>query len=128
MEKTIISTSAAPKAVGPYSQGVKISGAGEFFYFSGALGIDPVTSKIEGDLKAQTQQALKNIGELLKAANLTPDNIIKSLIFLVDMDDFPIVNAEYAAFFSGDFPARSCVQVCKLPLGGLVEIEVIAAR
>lgn len=128
MNKQIISVDGAPKAVGPYSQGVAVSEVKQIFYFSGVLGINPETSKIEGDVLQQTQQVLKNISVLLSKNGMNAENVIKTLVFLTDMNDFAVVNNEYAKFFSTNPPARSCVEVSKLPLGGLVEIEIVAAK
>lgn len=128
MNKQIISVDGAPKAVGPYSQGVAVSEAKQIFYFSGMLGINPETAKIEGDVLQQTQQILKNISVLLSENGMSAENVIKTLVFLTDMNNFAVVNQEYAKFFNSNPPARSCVEVSKLPLGGLVEIEVIAAK
>jgi len=128
MKRRIIAIEEAPKAIGPYSQGIAVSGQTETFYFSGALGIDPKTGKIEGDVTAQTVQTFKNIDALLKANGLTADNVIKTLVFITDMRDFPLVNAEYSKYFPANPPARSCVAVRQLPLNGLVEIEVIAMK
>ena len=122
--KTILNTSAAPKAIGPYSQAVGIEA---LLYTSGQLGIDPATGKLAEGVEAQAQQAMRNLGAILEARGLSYANIIKTTIFLASMADFAAVNAVYAGYFSGDFPARSCVQVAALPLGGLVEIECIAA-
>lgn len=122
--KTILNTAAAPKAIGPYSQAV---GTEALLYTSGQLGIDPTTGKLVDGVEAQAQQAMRNLGAILEARGLSYANIIKTTIFLANMADFAAVNAVYASYFSGDFPARSCVQVAALPLGGLVEIECIAA-
>ena len=122
--KTILNTAAAPKAIGPYSQAV---GTEALLYTSGQLGIDPTTGKLVEGVEAQAQQAMRNLGAILEARGLGYGNIVKTTIFLANMADFAAVNAVYASYFSGDFPARSCVQVAALPLGGLVEIECIAA-
>ena len=122
--KKIISTTAAPGAVGPYSQGVQ---AGSIIYFSGQVPLDAATGKlVEGGVAAQTRQVLKNIDALLKSQNLTAENVVKATVFITNMDDFAAVNAEYAKYFSTNPPARSCVQVSRLPLSAEVEIEVIA--
>lgn len=123
--KQIIHTSAAPATIGPYSQGTQ---AGNTVYLSGQLGIDPATGKLaEGGAGAQTRQSLKNIQILLAALNATEKNIVKTTVFLTSMADFKEVNEAYAAVFSSDYPARSCVAVKELPLNGLVEIEAIVA-
>ena len=113
--KTILSTADAPAAIGPYSQAVR---SGEALYCSGQLGIDPATG--------QTEQSLKNIRALLAAAGAGIENVVKTTVFITNMADFPLVNAEYSKVFAENPPARSCVAVKELPLGGLVEIEVLA--
>lgn len=123
--KKCIATQAAPAAVGPYSQGVQ---AGNVVYLSGQLGIDPSTGKMaEGGVAAQARQSLSNILALLDSLGASPEQVVKTTVFLADMADFQTVNAEYAKVFSRDCPARSCVAVKALPLGGLVEIEAIVA-
>ena len=123
--KEVIATAKAPAAVGPYSQGIK---AGSTVYLSGQLGLDPATGKLaEGGVAAQARQSLKNIQAMLEAISAAPDNVVKTTVFLTNIEDFAQVNAEYAAVFTKDCPARSCVAVKSLPLGGLVEIEAIVA-
>ena len=123
--KKCIATQAAPAAVGPYSQGVQ---AGNVVYLSGQLGIDPATGKLaEGGVAAQARQSLSNVLALLDSLGASPEQVVKTTVFLADMADFQTVNAEYAKVFSKDCPARSCVAVKALPLGGLVEIEAIVA-
>lgn len=123
--KQILFTDTAPKAVGPYSQAVA---SGETVFTSGQLGIDMETGKLALGVEAQAHCSMKNLGEVLKAKGLSYQDILKTTIFLTNMGDFSAVNAVYASYFSGDYPARSCVQVAALPLGGLVEIECVAAR
>ena len=126
METKVISTSKAPAAIGPYSQGVQ---AGDIVFFSGQLGIDPAVGKlVEGCVVCQTKQALKNIAALLEEVGATPANIVKTTVYLVDMADFAAVNEVYGAFFEGTYPARSCVAVHQLPMNARVEIEVIVAK
>ncbi len=126
MDINVVSTAAAPAAIGPYSQGIQ---AGGMTFFSGQLGLDPATGKLaEGGVKAQAAQSLKNIAALLEAVGAKPSDIVKTTIFLVDMGDFAAVNEVYGSFFDGAFPARSCVAVHQLPLNGLVEIEVVVAK
>ena len=124
MSKQIIHTERAPKAIGPYSQAVKANG---FLYTSGQLGINPETGKLGACVECQTHNAMKNLGAILKEAGLDYSSIIKTTIFVADLADFATVNTVYASYFDGDYPARSCVQVAALPLGGLVEIECVAA-
>ena len=119
--KTILSTADAPAAIGPYSQAVR---SGEALYCSGQLGIDPATGKLPEGVAAQTEQSLKNIRALLAAAGA--GIVVKTTVFITNMADFPLVNAEYSKVFAENPPARSCVAVKELPLGGLVEIEVLA--
>jgi 2-iminobutanoate/2-iminopropanoate deaminase len=124
--KKIISSADAPPAVGPYSQGVD---AGGLVFLSGMLGLDPESKKLSGTTaEAQAEQALKNIGAVLRAAGLDYTHVVKATVLLADMNDFAAVNAVYARFFASDHPARSTFAVKGLPLGALVEIEVIASR
>jgi len=124
MEKRIINTSEAPAAIGPYVQAVK---AGDILFTSGQLGIDPATGLLPEGIKAQAEQSLKNIDAILKEAGLTKADVVKTTVFLADMQDFALVNEIYADYFGDSKPARSCFQVSSLPKGGLIEIEVIAA-
>ena len=122
-DKRIINTAEAPKALGPYSQAVETGG---FLFMSGQLGLDPVSGELASGVKAQTERVMNNVKAVLKARGLDFSDVVKTTIFLADMKDFAVVNETYAAFFSGDFPARSTVQVAGLPKGGLVEIEMLA--
>jgi len=120
-----IHTKKAPAAVGPYSPGVI---SGNLIFVSGQMPIDPATGEVvTGDAGAKATQCLKNVLAILEEAGLTAKSIVKSTIFLKDMDDFSLVNEAYAAFFKGDYPARSCVEVSRLPKDVEVEIEVIAS-
>lgn len=122
--KKVIFTDKAPAALGPYSQAVC---AGGFVWMSGQIAIDPATGNVvEGGVEAETRQVLSNMRSVLAEAGLTPDAIVKTTVFLQNMDDFAKVNAIYGEFFTGDYPARSCVQVAALPKGVLVEIEAVA--
>lgn len=123
MKRTIIHSNKAPAAVGPYSQAVKV---GNFLFSSGQIGIDPGTGKLQEGLDAQARQVLSNLAAVLAAAGTSMDNVVKSTIFLVDMSTFQTVNGIYAEAFNADPPARSTVAVAALPLGALVEIEVVA--
>lgn len=125
MSKQILHTESAPKAIGPYSQAAKI---GNMVFTSGQLGIDVSTGALAQGVEEQARCAMKNIGQILATAGLDYSNIVKTTIFVQDLGDFKTVNEVYMSFFSGDYPARSCVQVAKLPMGGLVEIECIAAE
>ena len=126
MDIKVVSTSAAPAAIGPYSQGIQ---AGGMTFFSGQLGLDPATGKLaEGGVKAQAEQSLRNIAALLASVGATPSDIVKTTIFLVDIADFAAVNEVDVKFFDGAYPARSCVAVHQLPMNGLVEIEVVVAK
>lgn len=123
MAKEIVFTDKAPKAVGPYVQAVKKDG---MVYCSGQLGIDVKIGGLAEGVEAQAHCSMKNLGAVLEAAGSNYKKVVKTLIFLADMDDFAAVNKIYESYFEGDYPARSCVQVAKLPLGGLVEIECVA--
>lgn len=118
-------TKHAPGAIGPYSQAIKV---GDFVYTSGQLPIDPELGAFpDGGIKEQTRQSLLNIKAILDEAGLTMSNVVKTTVFLADMNDFADMNAVYADFFSEPYPARSAVAVKTLPKGALVEIEVVAA-
>ena len=125
MKKTI-HTEKAPKAVGPYSQGVEAKG---FLYVSGQIPIDPATGKfVEGGIKEQTDQVMKNIGAILEAAGYTYADVVKSTCLLSDMDHFAAMNEVYGKYYPENPPARAAYGVVKLPLGALVEIETIAVK
>lgn len=120
----VISTTQAPAAIGPYSQAIKV---GNLVYTSGQLPIDPATGAFpEGGIKEQTRQSLTNVKAILKETGLTMSNVVKTTVFMADMNDFADMNAVYAEFFSEPYPARSAVAVKTLPKGALVEIEVVA--
>ena len=123
MAKEIIATTNAPGAVGPYVQAVKVN---VMVYCSGQLGIDPAVGKMPEGVEAQAHCSMKNMGAILKEAGSDYSKIVKTTIFLADMNDFAKVNEIYKSYFGEEYPARSCVQVAKLPLGGLVEVECIA--
>ncbi len=127
MSKKIVATDNAPKALGPYSQGVVLTECKNLVFSSGQVAIDSATGKlVEGDVVAQTHQVFKNLNAILTAAGSSLKNVIKTTVFLKNMDDFKAMNEVYASYFDGNFPARSTVQVVKLPLDVAVEIEVIA--
>ena len=123
MIKEAVSTTDAPGAVGPYVQAIKLNG---MVYCSGQLGINPAEGQIPESVEEQTHFSMKNIGAVLKEAGSDYSKIVKTTIFLADMNDFAKVNEIYKSYFDGEYPARSCVQVAKLPLGGLIEVECIA--
>lgn len=121
----IISTDQAPQAIGPYVQGKIVNG---FLFASGQIPLDPVTGEVVGTtIEVQTQQVLKNIRGILEAADLTPDAIVKTTCFLKNMNDFVPFNNTYATLFDQTLPARSAVEVARLPKDVLVEVEIIAA-
>ncbi|PJI09557.1 MULTISPECIES: RidA family protein [Clostridium] len=123
MEKKIVSTKNAPGAVGPYSQAVK---AGNLVFVSGQISLDPLTGElIKDDIGKAAERSLENVKAILEAAGTSLDNVVKTTVFVKDMNDFAAVNEVYAKYFKKDMPARSCVEV-KLPKDALVEIEVIA--
>lgn len=123
--KQIVNTDKAPAAIGPYAQANKI---GNMVFTSGQIPILPETGEIvQGDIKAQVKQVLDNLQEVLKAAGTNMDNVVKTTIFLKDMNDFAAVNEVYAQYFPQNYPARSTVQVAKLPKDAGVEIEAVAS-
>jgi 2-iminobutanoate/2-iminopropanoate deaminase len=124
MSKTIIETSQAPAAVGPYSQGVVLDG---WIWTCGQVALDPATGAMVGsDAATQADRALRNIQAILEAAGSSLDRVVRATIYLTNMDDFAAVNEVYARYFPEAFPARVCVEVSRLPLGALVEIDAIA--
>ncbi|PJF21224.1 MAG: reactive intermediate/imine deaminase [Phototrophicales bacterium] len=124
MAKQVISTENAPAAVGPYSQGIVANG---MVFTAGQVPLIPGTKNlVEGGIQEQTRQALENLKAVLEAAGSSLDKVIKTTVFLQNMDDFAAMNEVYATYFSGDFPARSAVQVARLPLGAQIEIEAVA--
>jgi len=124
--KKVIFTHEAPAAIGPYSQAIE---AGNLLFISGQVPLVPGTGKLaEGGIAEQTHQVLKNIGAVLKGAGLTYEHVVKTTCYLTDMDDFKTMNAVYATYFTVNPPARAAIQVCKLPVGAMIEIETIAMR
>lgn len=121
--KEALSTPAAPAAIGPYSQGIR---AGNLVFTSGQIPLDPATGLIPQGIEAQTRQAMENVLAVLAQAGATAENIVKTTVFLRDMDDFAAMNGVYATFFSGPAPARSAVQVARLPKDCPLEIEAVA--
>lgn len=123
-KKEIVIAAKAPKAIGPYSAGVK---AGGFIFTAGQLGIDPESGDfVFGGIEAQTRKALENLAAVLEAAGSSLEKVVKTTVFLHDMNDFGAMNGIYGQFFKEDFPARSAVQAARLPKDGLVEIEAVA--
>jgi len=124
MEKKIVATNAAPAAIGPYSQAVIV---GDLLITSGQIPIDPATGAFPEGIEAQTRQSLNNVKAILAEAGITMKNVVKTTVFLSDMNNFAAMNGVYATFFEeGSYPARSAVQAARLPKDALVEIEVIA--
>jgi len=124
--KKVIFTENAPKAIGPYSQAIEMNG---FLYISGQVPIDPATGKlVEGEIKEQTERVMKNIGAILEAAGYNYSDVVKCTCLLSDMANFSIMNEIYGQYFTENPPARAAFGVVKLPLGALIEIEVIAAK
>ncbi len=122
--KTIISTPKAPAAIGPYSQAVLVNG---MLFTSGVIPIDPETNTlVEGDVTVQARQAIGNLKNLIEASGSSMDKVVKTTVFIKDMNDFGKINDIYKDFFTSDFPARSCVEVARLPKDALIEIEAIA--
>lgn len=124
MNKKVLSTKNAPGAIGPYSQGIRI---GNMVFTSGQLPINPSTGKMPDNIVEQTRQSLDNVKAILEAEGLGMESIIKTTVFLNDMNDFSSMNEIYKLYFENDYPARSAVQVARLPKDALVEIEVIAS-
>ena len=125
MSKKIISTASAPAAIGPYSQAVR---SGNLLFCSGQIPLVPTTGEmVAGGIEEQTRQVMANFGEVLKAGGVTFDHLVKTTIYLTDMDHFPLVNSIYATYFGDNPPARATVAVAALPKGALVEIDGIAA-
>ena len=125
MNKKVIATDKAPAAIGPYSQAIE---AGGFVFASGQIPVDPATGNIPEGIEAQAEQTFTNVKNLMEAAGLTLENVVKTSVFIKDMNDFAKVNEIYATYFTGDHPARSCVEVARLPKDVLIEVEAIAAR
>ncbi len=124
--KKVVYTENAPKAIGPYSQAVEANG---MLFISGQIPIDPATGKIiEGGIKEQTEQVMKNIGAILNAAGFSFQDVVKSTCLLSDMDNFAAMNEVYGRYYPENSPARAAYGVVRLPLGCLIEIETIAAR
>jgi 2-iminobutanoate/2-iminopropanoate deaminase len=124
--KTIIQTGDAPDAIGPYSQGVRAR-ASDFLFLSGQIGLDPKTGElVPGDIEVQTERVLRNLEGVLLAGGGSLDQVVKTTIYLTNMDEFPRVNKVYGRFFGESLPARATVGVSSLPKGALVEVEALA--
>ena len=124
--KEIVATNKAPQAIGPYSQAVVV---GNMIFTSGMIPIVPETGEVlEGDITAQATQAIGNLIALLKEVGARAESVVKTTVFIKNMDDFAEVNAVYATFFKNNFPARSCVEVARLPKDVLIEIEAVAVK
>ena len=124
LERLVIQTDDAPAAIGPYSQAIRVDSS---VFTAGQIPLDPATGKlVDGDIKVQARQVMNNLSAILTSAGTSLANVVKTTIFLVDMDHFADLNAVYGEFFEADPPARSTVQVSRLPLDALVEIEAIA--
>lgn len=125
--KAILSTENAPKAIGPYSQGIQ---AGDLLFLSGQLPIDPATGEIAAtDIEGQTKQSLTNVKAILESAGCTMDHVVKTTVFLKDINEFGKMNEVYKEFFNeGNYPARSAIQVAAIPKDAKVEIEVVALK
>ena len=121
--KEIINTNNAPGAIGPYSQGVKV---GELVFTSGQIPLNPVTGEMPETIEEQTKQSLENVKAILEASGTSMNNVIKTTVFLTDLNDFVNMNEVYATYFKGDKPARSAIEISKLPKGAKIEIEAIA--
>lgn len=125
MNKTVIATEKSPAAIGPYSQAIEVNG---MIYTSGVIGVDPKTGEAGATIEEQTKQVFENLKGLLEDAGSGLDQAVKTTVFIKNMDDFAIVNEIYASYFTGAFPARSCVEVARLPKDLLIEVEVIAIK
>lgn len=123
--KQVISTTGAPAAIGPYSQGID---TGSLVFTSGQLPLNPENGKLETSIEEATRQSLKNVKAVLAEAGATMEQVIKCTVFLKDLNDFAAMNSVYAEYFTENCPARSCFQVAKLPMDVLVEIEAIAVK
>ncbi|MCL5950481.1 MAG: RidA family protein [Chloroflexi bacterium] len=124
MERQVVSTDKAPKAIGPYSQAIRV---GDFVFCAGQAGLDPATGKlVAGGIEAETRRVLQNLAAALEAAGSSLSQVVKTTVFLTNLDDFKTMNTIYAEFFPAAPPARSTVQVSRLPAGASVEIEAIA--
>lgn len=126
--KEVISTESAPKAIGPYSQAVRVTHAKRLLFTSGQIALDPATGEmVEGDVRAQARQALNNLVEVIRSSGFSLTDVVKTTVFLKNMADFPLVNEVYSLYFPVEPPARTTVEVASLPRNALVEIDAICA-
>lgn len=123
--KKVISTDKAPAAIGPYSQAIEVNG---MVYTSGVIPVNPATGEIPSGVEAQAEQAFSNMAALLEAAGTDMASVVKTTVFIKEMNDFAKINEIYAKYFTGTFPARSCVEVARLPKDVLLEVEAIATK
>lgn len=123
--KKIISTDKAPAAIGPYSQAIEVNG---MIFTSGVIPVNPATGEIPEGIEAQADQAIGNLAALLKEAGTSTDNVVKTTVFIKEMDDFGKINEIYSRYFTKDCPTRSCVEVARLPKDVLIEIDAIAVK
>ena len=123
--KKVISTTNAPAAIGPYSQAIEANG---FVFASGQIPVNPATGEVAEGIEGQAEQVMKNMKNLLEAAGTSMENVVKTTVFIQSMDDFATNNGIYSKYFEKDCPARSCVEVAKLPKGVLLEMEAIAVK
>ena len=123
--KKVISTTNAPAAIGPYSQAIEVNG---MVFASGQIPVNPATGEIPEGIEAQAEQVMKNMKNLLEAAGTSVDQVVKTSVFIKNMDDFATINGIYAKYFAKDCPARSCVEVARLPKDVLLEMEAIAVK
>ena len=123
--KKVISTDKAPAAIGPYSQAIEVNG---MVYTSGVIPVNPATGEIPNGSVEQAKQAFTNLSNLLQAAGTDMDHVVKTTVFIKEMNDFAAINEVYATFFTKDFPSRSCVEVARLPKDVMLEIEAIALK
>lgn len=123
--KKVISTKKAPAAIGPYSQAIEVNG---MVYTSGVIPADPQTGEIPQKIEEQARLAMTNLANLLQAAGTSMDQVIKTTVFIKEMDDFGTINGIYQEFFTSDYPARSCVEAARLPKDVLLEIEAVAVK
>ena len=123
--KQVISTSNAPAAIGPYSQAIEVNG---MVYTSGQIPVNPATGEIADSIEGQARQVMENVKNLLEAAGTSMGNVVKTTVFIKDMNDFGKINEIYAEYFEGACPARSCVEVARLPKDVLMEMEAVAAK